>query len=303
LSTGHRFLLLASLLSVGAAACAAPNPEFHELADVGSPVDGRAPDAESQLPQPDAMIVDGPAVPPMDGTSPPVVDLLTGLIGYWNMDESPGATVARDRSGLHHDGTLELLPPATSWIPGRFGTALHLPQDRNVGVLVPLTTRIAGIRQYTVAAWARRSRLRPEAYQSLISRQLGTGINEVFDMSVSKDLLQAYAPDRTTEGVSAAIAPNPAPVNAWFHAAATYDGQVIRVYQDGRPVAQVPWTAGLPASDRPLYLGTNKNESGLSESHHPWEGDLDEILLYEVALPAEAIAALAAGQRPNVSAP
>jgi hypothetical protein len=89
-------------------------------------------------------------------------------------------------------------------------------------------------------------------------------------------------------------------VNTWFHAAATFDGQTIRIYQDGVLEDSLPWTGGLPSSDQPLYIGTNKNASGASTAHHPWEGDLDEVLLYDVALPAQAIAALAAGQRPAV---
>jgi hypothetical protein len=122
----------------------------------------------------------------------------------------------------------------------------------------------------------------------------------VFDMSVSLDKLQAYAPDRTIDGVSAAASSKQAPVNTWFHAAATFDGQRIRLYQDGVLEASLAWAQPLPDSDQPLYIGTNKNDSGNNDSHHPWEGDLDEVLLYDVALPDAAIAALAAGQRPPV---
>jgi hypothetical protein len=281
-------LTLPALLLGALASCAASNPEFDE------PEAG----VTDAPPLPGARQVDGPLIP--TDASAAAIDLSTGLIGYWRMDEPANATVARDSSGLHHDGTLEGLPPASAWIPGRFGSALHFPEDKNVGVRVQLTTRIAGVRRYTLAAWARRGRPRPVAYQSLISRQLGTGITEVFDMSVSKDLLQAYAPDRTAQGVSSAMVNRPAPVNTWFHAAATFDGQTIRIYQDGVLENSLRWTGGLPSSDQPLYLGTNKNESGASTAHHPWEGDLDEVLLYDVALPAQAIAALAAGQRPAV---
>jgi hypothetical protein len=165
---------------------------------------------------------------------------------------------------------------------------------------VPLTSRIAGITRYTVAAWVKRLRLRPIAYQSIISRQLGTGIAEVFDLAVSKDILQAYGSDRTAQGVTAAVVPTTAPVNEWFHAAATFDGQALRIYQNGKLENTVAFTKPLPTSTAPLYLGTNKNESGLADNHHPWEGSIDELLLYEVALPDAAIAALAGGERPAV---
>jgi hypothetical protein len=191
--------------------------------------------------------------------------------------------------------------PATAWVPGKFGSALDFDDnDRNYGVRVATTARLDRLARYTVAAWVKRLRLRPTAYMSVISRQLGTGFGEVFDLSVSRDLLQAYAPDRTDLGVSSASALDAAPVNVWFHVAATYDGNTIRVYQDGTEKGAVVWTMGLPSASTPLYLGTNKNASGVSDSHHPWEGQIDELLLYDVALSPASIAALAGGTRPAV---
>jgi hypothetical protein len=291
-------------------ACTARNPSFLPSGD-GAGLDAR--DAFSDR----VAVADGPAqidqavgvndassdrVAMADGAPAPAqVDLLTGLIGYWRMDEPPGSSVARDSSGLHHDGTLENIIVTGAWVTGHFGSALQISDDdKNAGVRVALTPRIAGITRYTVAAWARRTRLRPTAYQSIISRQLDTGIAELFDMSVSKDLLQIYGSDRTDVGVTAAVSSEVAPVNEWFHAAASFDGQMLRIYQNGTLKGMVALAKPLPPTDTPLYLGTNKNESGLSTAHHPWEGQLDEILLYDVVLSPASIAALASGTRPAV---
>lgn len=244
-----------------------------------------------------------PALVVRDGAAAGTHDLVTGLIGYWRMDEAPGSTVAHDSSGLHHDGTLETLDPKVAWVAGRFGSAVDFPQngDRNPGIRVAVTTRISSVTQYTIAAWVRRNRSRPTAYQSIISRQLGTTFAEVFDMSVSLDHLATYGTDRTDQGVTAAAGLDDAPVGVWFHAAATFDGTKLRVYADGVQLAVVDEPKALPSTDTPLYLGTNKNSStAISDSNHPWEGQLDEIVLYERALPPESIAALAQGERPNV---
>ena len=52
----------------------------------------------------------------------------------------------------------------------------------------------------------------------------------------------------------------------------------------------------MPQSGTPLYLATKK----VINYAHPFLGALDEVLLYDRALPPEAIAALARGERPPV---
>jgi hypothetical protein len=312
-----RFALLPALLVWGWGACTDSNPAFtHGMSDaadtsVGEGGRGVSPsgsggrgEASRDASPSDALVPSGDGPPnPADLPAPDQPDLVTGLVGYWRMDEPSNATTARDSSGLGHHGTLEMLDPAKVWVAGRFGTALSIPggtASDNAGVRVELTDRIKNLTRYTVAAWARRTRLRPVAYQSLISRQLGTGIAEVFDMSVSKDLLVIYASDRDASGVSGATSPDPAPVNTWFHAAGTFDGTTLRIYENGVEKKATAFSQPLPDSAAPLYLGTNKNGSGASTAHHTWEGQLDEVMLYDRALPGDAIAALASGTRPEV---
>jgi hypothetical protein len=79
------------------------------------------------------------------------------------------------------------------------------------------------------------------------------------------------------------------------HIAATYDGATARIYRAGREVRAIAYTAAFSPSTQPLYLGTNKN---MTSGHQPLSGTLDEVLLYDDALPAAAIAALAGGESP-----
>jgi hypothetical protein len=79
--------------------------------------------------------------------------------------------------------------------------------------------------------------------------------------------------------------------------AATYDGQTLRLYQDAVVVDTLvhPLTALAP-TDKPLYIGTNKN--GQSGQAEPFVGLLDEVLLYSVALGPGQIEGLRQGLRP-----
>src|SRR6185503_16025933 len=73
--------------------------------------------------------------------------LLTGLVAHWSFDEGSGTTTA-DGSGNRRDGTLS---GAATWIPGRFGNALHFTEGG--GVTVPSFPEATS--SWSVALWAR----------------------------------------------------------------------------------------------------------------------------------------------------
>ncbi len=77
----------------------------------------------------------------------------------------------------------------------------------------------------------------------------------------------------------------------WTHAAATYDGQWLRLWVNGVMAAQSNFVNRLVSTTTPVYIGTNKNPT-LNE---PFEGALDEVALFDRALGAAAIQKLAAG--------
>ncbi len=75
----------------------------------------------------------------------------------------------------------------------------------------------------------------------------------------------------------------------WHFAAGTYDGEWVRLYVDGVEVgtgtfAGAPIAYGLPDGDA-LWIGA------YAACSLPWEGDIDEVRVWETALDASAIAA------------
>ncbi|HRI04238.1 MAG TPA: Calx-beta domain-containing protein [Pyrinomonadaceae bacterium] len=82
------------------------------------------------------------------------------------------------------------------------------------------------------------------------------------------------------------------PVNAWTHIAMTYDaggvGDKLRVYANGTQVFSAPTTGGnLRSSTLPLTIG------GRTAGDNPFNGLIDEVEVFDRALDATAIAALA----------
>ena len=75
------------------------------------------------------------------------------------------------------------------------------------------------------------------------------------------------------------IATEPLPVGRWVHALATWDGHLMRIYQDGRPVGSLARTGRLNPSRSPVVLG---NYAPHHRAH--FAGLLDDVKVYDRAI-------------------
>jgi len=81
----------------------------------------------------------------------------------------------------------------------------------------------------------------------------------------------------------------------WHHLAQTYDGQRVRLYVDGKPVAEAELSGNLAASLNPLFIGTYLPHEG-----NAWyKGLLGGVRMHWRALGAEEIARIAAQGLPK----
>jgi Concanavalin A-like lectin/glucanases superfamily len=155
---------------------------------------------------------------------------------------------------------------------------------------------IASMTRFTVAAWISHG-VAVSGYDSIFSRQVDDTVMEVFNLALLDDA-PAFVMPKTYQGAPVTtykvVSARPVPLNQWVHLAASFDGSTARLYQDGQEVGSFPYPYALPSTTTPLYLGTNKNPA----INEPFDGRIDEVLLYSSALSASAIAALAAGGAP-----
>jgi len=87
-------------------------------------------------------------------------------------------------------------------------------------------------------------------------------------------------------------------VGNWTHVVMTHDGTDDKIYFDGVEVASKAVAGTLNSTTRPLGIGWNPIDNG-----NYFDGDLDEIRIYNVALSAAEVAALYAEQStPEVNA-
>ena len=78
----------------------------------------------------------------------------------------------------------------------------------------------------------------------------------------------------------------PLPVEAWSHLAMSYDGDVLRLFVNGKPAGETKVGRQRKPGARGLALGRRQDNSG--DGYH-FRGAVDEIHLYDRALTAEQI--------------
>jgi RNA polymerase sigma-70 factor (ECF subfamily) len=238
-----------------------------------------------------ALALRGPAAASMVGP----MNLEAGLAGYWRFDDGKGSALVRDRSttGGHCQMRREA-NPASDWIPGRLGGAL---QFGGQGWLecTPTAFRSRIGDELTVAAWTM-SEAPYHGLRAVVTRQLDQGRWDYFLLGFHDDrVLFASHLWRSYLKV-------PVPTQAgWMHLAATHDRRGVTVlYVDGREVARShDRVVSLGGGDNPLVIGAGRNGAGDGATQR-LKGAVDELLLYDRALTAEEVAALARGAQPKL---
>jgi hypothetical protein len=294
-----RALLAIVLLGWG---CAQPNPAYLGRPDAALPgtgrdgpaVDGPTP-VDAAVPADVALPVDLSALDlAVDAPTVPATDALPAstLLGHWTFEEPMNESMVLDRSTYGHHARLENLDPASARVEGERGMALSLPATAvNPGAMVPVTSSpIRSLQRFTVAAWVYRPSIPADSEMGIISRQIGTGPRQVFNLGFRDDeLVIVLSLPTGSEYITLTAGNVKTPATTWFHVAATWDGAELVLYQAGQRVAAVNRTWTLPDTSNPLYLGTNKNMN----NDEPLVGMLDDVRLYSVALTAGQISALA----------
>jgi hypothetical protein len=220
--------------------------------------------------------------------------LLDNLVGYWRLDDGTGSTVAFDSSGRGNQGVLHGLDANTAWVAGRSQGALAISHTGWVQV-APSPSIDSISDQVTLAAWVdwEGPITSSDLFGTALSRQIGTGINQHYHLSLIMDGRPTLF-ITTGTGYVMPQAADPAPMGTWIHLAGVYDGAMAHLYVNGTEVSSLALTGTFVADTTPIILGGNGNDaSGVPTELFP--GRIDELMLYARALSAGEIAQLAAG--------
>ena len=205
-----------------------------------------------------------------------------GLVGFWKLDDGSGAT-ASDASGNGHDGLVD----GASWTQGIVGGALHFDGDDDGVDLGSLDVPTEGPSGLSIAAWFKADSFNSSRDNRILSKTTDSdGDSHYWMLSTIKSAGKTVLRFRLkTGGSTQTLIAGGGSIDTgeWVHAAATYDGQAMRLYEDNVIVASRPATGNVSASGSvPAAIGRNPDGTD------PWHGTIDEIRLYGRGITAPA---------------
>jgi Concanavalin A-like lectin/glucanases superfamily len=218
----------------------------------------------------------------------------TSVVLLYRFDQHSGTTVP-DSSSSHLNGTLvNVATPDSAYVPGLsgYGKALKLVASQRQYVAVPEGNAL-DVNRFTLAA---------------LVFYTGVQTADTLDRWEVLEKAGAYWMNIRTTGVvraggffgACAKSANwkyldstvTVPTNTWAHVAATYNGTRLTIYVNGVAAGSMQVSGTTCANDSPLAVGAkNAPSKGLLEAF--WDGQLDDVRIYNKALTATQIAALA----------
>jgi RNA polymerase sigma-70 factor (ECF subfamily) len=237
------------------------------------------------------------AAPPAPGTK-----ATSAPVGRWSFDEARGSSSASDLSGNGHDCQLRRngggADPDGAWTEGVVGGALAL--DGRHWLECPRFDRQGRIDgELTIALWMKVGAV--SGKHVLVTRQFGTTGDRLFSLRLRNGSVELLS------HVWEKVLRRPYPrAGLWTHVAAVRELHGTSLYLDGVLVGRSSPSSPRPlgGAGTPLLIGglINGPEAG-GRAFHLLRGALDELVLYDRALTAEEIRALAAPPAPHPEPP
>ncbi len=207
-----------------------------------------------------------------------------GLVFYWNLDQTT-QYAAWDYSGHQNHGALAGFPfDGSQQVDGFIAKGLKMyPADPNLRVEI---SNLPMITNTTWAAWVKL--LQPLGAATILSATF-TGAAQGHNLGFDNTSTTTRHPRVLwNNGVAQSIIVSPEPVDEeWNHIAMTYDqpSQTLKLFVNGKPEGSLQPATSTPFSS--LNLG-RRITTGLQQ----FGGLIDEVVVYDRALPAEEIQSL-----------
>lgn len=214
-----------------------------------------------------------------------------GLVGHYKLDEGEGTTTAEGVAGIEN-GTFN---GGVSWVtPGYDGTGAAINVDGSQGSMVQIGTwdPSAGTGQMTISLWMKWAGVFGGGTQGIIGKRdswgssgamrwfIETGDGGGLRLRTESDTIGEYGNGflDSYEGT-------------WAHLAVTFDGVTASIYVNGQEVASGPFELD-DMVDASIGIG-NTHGAGNADSDECFNGQIDEVQIYNRALSVDEVRYLA----------
>jgi hypothetical protein len=252
---------------------AAPDEGAPNAGDAGSPAD----DAGSPADLGSTAVVDsGPPEP-----------LSVGVILHLPFQAGPA--LLGDVSPLHQVAVAHQMDVAMSVVEGPSGTALRFAGGGAGGYLSVDGWALNKIgAALSISCWYQSPPGAPAA-GTIVARRWSVVDGFLYRLALVGGKLQ-FSLDAGNSYHGRVTSTDVVPPGRWVHLAATFDGLKARLFVDGREDGNGAFGMGIPDEQTPLLVGASATSKGASDF---LAGQLDEVILYDRALPAPEVQALA----------
>jgi hypothetical protein len=198
----------------------------------------------------------------------------TGLAAYWPFNEGAGST-AHDLSGNGNTGTIT----GAQWTSGVSGTALQFGGTDMVSVADNAIFDAASV---TVEAWVYSDSFQANYYGIVVSKEYGSSASyrlQLYDMTGTLEFVTCNTWDE--EVIGSTVLAN----HKWHQVVGEWTNDSLRVFVDGKLDGVALRYGSLSYTTDPLLIGASENCVA------PFTGKIDEVKIFNYALPADSILA------------
>ncbi len=204
------------------------------------------------------------------------------LVLYMSFDD-PQSNEVIDGSTSRNDGTI--MEASIAKGKGKYGDAMEF-KGRDNYVLIRNSESLSMADEVTIAAWVNWNDAPGDGWLCIMANGTQGGPWENYGLFVNRGNRYFYftlsAGGKGAHRVMNS-GHNTTEPGKWTHCACTYDGNSAKIYIDGNLVNTVPHGAELTAGDQDLRLGHRDG------SNHWYNGYLDEVVVFSVALDADQV--------------
>ncbi|MHC4740664.1 MAG: LamG domain-containing protein [Planctomycetota bacterium] len=202
----------------------------------------------------------------------------SNLAGWWKLDDGTGTT-AQDSSGRGNTGTLTNMDPASDWVEGLIGGALHFDgTDDYVDCGNNPSLQITGT-AISISAWMKLDV--PEDWSAIAMKTTTGDWADGYGLYAQASSVNFYVGSYNLDAAKSFVADN-----LWHHVVGTYDGSNVRIWVDGVEGSSFAYTGNISNADHSLELGRGADDA------YNFAGTLDDIRVYNAALTEADIVSL-----------